>query len=365
MDQNDKKILRKRVSTFICAIVLSVSMCSCKTQSNDTTIGESIGLSETTTLPAESSAETEMSTTEVSKEETAPSGYVAYVGETVPTESYEMPADSLDFRLATGSYCMNFSGFEFGFDNPKYIEKVRKYYNDPNFDFYAAGYLQELYSKCGYGGYSSFREYYFEGQNLWCQIAMYIVQSLGLRMYVDEIPHAFFAKNFQDYLDILDYELTPDKQKLQEYGTDLVYMKYSASEIQNLTLSKDIDVLISKLGYASSDNEILRMLVFSAAYQYNTTRCWLAYSFHDYRDGEDYHASYVKQVRTTDGKNVLLFKKHQYEEFVNDMHYVECYKNIDDLYTPLTEEDLVKAGVDKEKFKYIVNDLAGVTFTFD
>jgi len=297
--------------------------------------------------------------------EATPTGFEAYIGETLPTIEYKSPDDMVDFGVATTTHNIQFMGMEFGFDNAKMKQKIQEYLGMPDVNLYDIGYLQEEYSHYDIGRFHSFKDYQdFEGQNVECQIAMYILQSLGRRLYVDEIPYEFFTTNFPDLLDMLDVELHGDDPNFNAYGQDVLWLDYNQDEIFKFTLARTMDEITNNLG-TPNDVEILRRLIFSSAFRYNQSRCSLVYDYRGTGEGEEFKAVYIPQVRTADGKNALLFDQRNYDLFMKDLHDQDCYKNIEDLYTPLTEDDLVKGGINIDEFKYVIEDVTGVTFDLE
>ena len=61
----------------------------------------------------------------------------------------------------------------------------------------------------------------------------------------------------------------------------------------------------------------------------------------------------------------MQFKQYQYDAFIKDVQEQECFQFIDDLYKPIDDEDLSKAGIDKDKYDYAFQEVAGIDFDLD
>ena len=351
----------KRVKTIVvifCVSILLVNACSCQSQNRSISSSENASSSETTTATMTVETVTQASDEKASSEsvQPTPTGFEKYIGETLPTVEFENPSGFPIF----GAYRIACGGLEFGFDNHKYLDNIRQYYNDNSLYFYDLGYLQEYLSHRDMLRYSPHRDdvdrEFFNFQR---QVSLYILYKLDCRLYVDEIPDEFFDTNFDDYLKEL--ENTGDPNYDAKTGTEVFYDSLRETQFQTLFKSKNVDEFISGIDEVDQE-QLSKLLVFFSSYRYNQKRCSLVYDYHTISDGDNYTASYITQVRTATGKNVLLFKQYQYDAFLNDVHDQACYKEIGDLYKPITEQDLIDAGIDMDKFKYIIEDLAGITF---
>jgi len=375
MELNNEKIqkykTKKSKKLAIVSVYLSmlVSLSSCmdiqkKLSEIDDSSSEASADTIDTSEQFESQTSSEYPTTQTTTissevENSQPTGIEASVGETLPTVEFENPSGFPIFD----AYRIAFGGLEFGFDNHKYLDNIRQYYNDDSLNFYDLGYLQEYLSHRDMLRYTPHRD---DADKEWLnfqrQIALYILYKLDCRLYVDEIPDEFFDTNFDDYLKEL--ENTGDPNYDAKTGTEVLYESLSDAQLQTVFKSKNIDEFIANINDLDEE-QLSRLLVFFSSFRLNQRRLALAYDYHTITDGDNYTASYINQVRTPDGKNVLLFKQYQYDAFLNDVHDQDCFKEIADLYTPITEDDLIKAGIDVDKFEYVVVDVAGIDFDLE
>ena len=288
-----------------------------------------------------------------------PTGIADYIGETEPTITLQDPESDYQFAY----YDIDFGGWEFGFDNPKCNQMLKEYYNDSNLSIADLGYLQEFYSGHYFGEYEPHRNFKdYKTMNFRKEVELYICDELGLRLYVDEIPSEFFEENFSDYIELFEFDYKNDNGNS---GYDALIDILNDKQFDGVYRSTNIDEMMQTLD-PQTDEEAFRIVVFNAALNHNITRCQMVYNYNILDSRSDsFDASYIKQVRTTDGKNVLQFKQYQYDAFIKDVQEQECFQFIDDLYKPIDDEDLNKAGIDKDKYDYAFQEVAGIDFDLD
>ena len=356
--------IKKRLLISATSISLALSLGGCSgtpktsnqnhdesksTESIENTIGTTVSSLSDITETSNSSIEP--------SEATKPSIIEDYVGETIAFQEPEITDD-----LFIVAQRVELGGLEFGFDNPDYCNQLCEQLKLNNVHMYDVGYLQEYYNKLDVFRYVYHSKETDESINFRRQIDMFILENLGLRLYVDEIPYEFFEKNFSDYLELL--KPTGDLEYDMYHGLDDVYNRFTDSQNDIIAGSKSIDDFLSKVDQ-NTDKEMFRFLIFYSAMTYNQKRCSMVYDYHGSGEGDQYKAIYIQQVRTIDGKNVLLFKPYQLDAFMKDMHDQKCYANIENIYVPLTKDDLDKADIEYDKFEHAVVDVAGIDFDLE
>ena len=282
-----------------------------------------------------------------------PTGLADYYDETVPIENN---VNLEGFFESMGSYkYKKFTSFglEYGFDNPELIEHLREFTGDSNINSLAdVGYLQDYISTKIYPQYETHASTKDdEFVNFMRQVSLYVLKNLGERLYVNDVPSTFMKNNFSDFIKRTEYK---DIRELFNYDEEY-YNKFTSITSFEELLKFDDNM---------SDEDKIRFMVYYSVFQYNGKRASMAFRLNTTTDSKGNEVPvYVEMGQNTDGDDVLIFKKHHYDYIMADMKYQDCYKNIENIYVPLTDEDLINAGINIEEFDHYIKDVAKIDFS--
>lgn len=299
------------------------------------------------------------STSDTFDETTKPTGFSDYLDETLnyPKIDYKMTTDSYsNYFTLYSNYVYN--GLEFGFDNPVYQKILENYLNIKGVQMYEVNYLQDFREEEGAEWYWKHKDEKsenpggYECKNFQRSIALYILNSLGLRLYIDEIPYSFFETNFPDLL----------KQAEYESPAELISSDKDTSKSVRKAIS--FDDLYDKIKINDADDYV-RKLIFYSALRYNEKRASMVWGFSHFTNpttGKSENIG-IDQGRTADGRNVLLPTEEKYNALMEDLQYQDCYKNIESLFNTITTEDLVNAGINVDEYDHYIKEVAKIDFS--
>ncbi|MBO4601487.1 MAG: hypothetical protein J5634_04570 [Bacilli bacterium] len=360
----------KKVILTAASLVLAITLTGCpelesilsQEINNQTTTSEFSYEPSTTPSKYETTSVTanvSESTSDTIAESSKPTGYIDYLDEVMsyPKINYKMTSND-HIANFTKYNSFEFLGIEFGFDNPVYQRELDTYLNMEDIKMYEVNYLQDYYEEtgptCYYRHKDQKEEYpqYYDCYNFERSIALYILKEMGLRLYIDEIPYSFFEANFSDLI------------------------KEAESKSHNEVISDDRNVAVAVYQATSFDNlhdrlkvnnpdDYVRKLVFLSAWRYNHQRAGMVYGFSHFTNpttGQTENIG-IDQGRTADGRNVLLPTEEKYNALMEDLQYQDCYKNVENLFNPITTEDLVNAGINVDEYDHYIKEVAKIDFS--
>ena len=310
---------------------------SCANTSND-----SKASSNSDTAP---NTETTYSTEESSSEssvapETTKETRIGYFGEEVVVSNAS--SISIDDWYAIHNKCGLTLLLGIGFDNPKLLEVLRDYYKDDDLTLSDVNYMQvdELMLD-GYSG-DQFAEINM-GRILDLDFVRYILAENGLRLWVDEIPFAFFEENFPELV---------EKYNMCNLE-DLFNMYNSYSDLWDFVASYDENHENAYSSFVSDGDEKAlewhRIWLFEALKDYNIMRL----VFTDDNTKDRIHGK-IDIVETIDGKNVYDFDDSGYESLSRRTRELYHCENVI-IGEVETLEQLKESGINVDLYQQVWN----------
>ena len=240
--------------------------------------------------------------------------------------------------------------FEFGFDNPILVNNLRDVIGDDTIDCQSVNYFQNMRDYIKQFG-ASFDTYFApdfvantaDFQKLQLDIARYILEENGLRMWVDEIPYEFFEQKvnylYNDNITLSDEELCNHMLYSVEYTPD----GNDFTGFSSIKCNPGTDE------YMKTISEFF----FDAAAFYNSVRLSIIYDLG------------ANQIRNTDGHNVIQFADEKIYNKVRETFKDFYGYDFDPIHNgPETREDLAinYFNIPVEEFDEAAKAIGGVKF---
>lgn len=239
--------------------------------------------------------------------------------------------------------------FEFGFDNPILVNNLRDVIGDDTIDCQSVNYFQNMRDYIKQFG-ASFDTYFApdfvantaDFQKFQLDIARYILEENGLRMWVDEIPYEFFEQKLYDIY--YKYTTVPfDELFSQDSDSDESYASGKFRGFSSIKYDK---------GSSEYNREVAEMY-FGAATFYNRLRHLMIYDLG------------ANQIRNTDGHNVIQFADEKIYNKVRETFKDFYGYDFDPIHNgPETREDLAinYFNIPVEEFDEAAKAIGGVKF---